>query len=143
MTKKIGGNNWLSLICTGLFVIFIFIGIQADASTVAYWRFEEGPLNANVARGGQADGAWYPGALDSSGNGYALSAWSNGGYAGEAYRSQVPTDQVPLTGAVNNFSLQSTGDVPGMWTETGAGIQTWKPTAWTMARAARPRSPAC
>lgn len=107
------------------------LSASASAATVAYWRFEEGPLGANVVRGGLPDGTWYPGAMDSSGNGYSLSAWSDGGFAGEGYRSMVPITQVPQTHAANTFCLQSTGDVPGMWTNDPA-LDTWKPTTWSV-----------
>ena len=115
-----------------LLILLCAISSVASAATVAYWRFEEGPLGANVDRGGNPNGTWYAGTFDSSGNGYDLSAWSDGGFAGEAYRDSVPMGQVPLTGVADNFCLQSTGDVPGMWTETGATIQTWKPLEWTV-----------
>ena len=130
MTKRLYNRHWLLLIYIG--VVVIFMGIQASAATVAYWRFEEGPLGANVDRGGNPNGTWYAGTFDSSGNGYDLSAWSDGGFAGEAYRDSVPMGQVPLTGVADNFCLQSTGDVPGMWTQMGATIQTWKPLEWTV-----------
>lgn len=114
-----------------LLTLASLISAAASAGTMAYWRFEEGPLGANVARGGLSNGTWYPGALDSSGNDYHLSAWSDGGFAGEGYRSNVPMGQVPQTGVVNQFSLQSTGDVPGMWTDAAA-IRDWAPTTWTV-----------
>jgi hypothetical protein len=34
---------------------------MADAVTVAYWRFEEGPVNASVSHGGADSGVFYPG----------------------------------------------------------------------------------
>jgi hypothetical protein len=117
---------FLTLLCVAV------ISSSATAATVAYWRFEEGVAGTNVPKGGTADGQYYPAVLDSSGNNYHLSAWSEGGYAGEGYRSLVPISQVPQTGAANTLSLQSTGGVPGMWTEPGSGIQTWKPLTWTV-----------
>jgi hypothetical protein len=32
--------------------------LSAAAADVAWWRFEEGPANSNVARNGQADGSF-------------------------------------------------------------------------------------
>ncbi len=92
------------------------------ASTVAYWRFEEGPAGANVDRNGQADGTYYGAIADHSGNGYNLSVWSDGGGAGYAYRSSVAGPIVD--GQANNLSVQNTGGSPAMWTETGSSLQT-------------------
>ena len=102
------------------------------ASTVAYWRFEEGPDGGNVARGGLGDGIFYAGVADATGNGNELSAWSNGSYAGYVYRTDSPGTIVPQTGAANNFSVQNTGGDPAMWTETGTSMQTWSPATWTI-----------
>lgn len=93
-----------------------------QAATVAYWRFEDGPAGANVDRGGQADGVYYPGTADSSGNGYELSAWSNGGGAGYAYNSNV--GGATAGGSPNNFSVKNTGGFPAMWTSTDDAIRT-------------------
>lgn len=120
---------FLTLLC-------LCISASASASTVAYWRFEEGPLGANVARGGLPNGTYYPGAMDSSGNSYHLSAWSDGGFAGEGYRNAVPMGVVPLTHAANTLCLQSTGDVPGMWTND-VTLDSWAPGAWTVEAWAR------
>jgi len=104
----------------------------AWAATVAYWRFEEGPADADVSKGGTSDGEFYPAVLDVSGNGNHLSAWSQGGFAGYAYRTSVPAPIVPQTGAANNFSVQNTGGLPGMFTQTGAPIQKIEPAAFTI-----------
>lgn len=106
--------------------------LSASASTVAYWRFEEGPAGANVSKGGQPDGAFYGAIADSSGNGYNLSAWSEGAYAGYAYNSQVGASTLPLNGQANNFSVKNTGGYPALWSETGTALQTWSPAAWTV-----------
>lgn len=103
-----------------------------QAATTAWWRFEEGPAGANVARGGQPDGTFYGGVADSSGNGYSLSAWSDGGGAGYVYRSQVASSTLPLNGLPNNYSVKNTGGYPAMWTETGSALQTWSPAQWTI-----------
>jgi len=102
------------------------------ASTVAYWRFEEGPDGGNVARGGLPDGSFYAGVADVAGNSNELSAWSNGGGAGYVYRTDSPGAVVPQTGAANSFSVQNTGGFPAMWTETGTSMQTWSPATWTI-----------
>ena len=102
----------------------------ASADTVAYWRFEEGPAGAQVPK--TTPGVtWEPSTADSSGNGYHLSVWDEGG-AGYVYRSEVAYPTVPLTGDTNNFSVKNSGGWPAMWTETGAGIQTITPAAFTI-----------
>ncbi|MGC3959721.1 MAG: PEP-CTERM sorting domain-containing protein [Verrucomicrobiota bacterium] len=106
--------------------------LSAPAATVAWYRFEEGPANSNVARNGQGDGTFYGAVADSSGNGYGLSAWSDGSYAGYAYNSQVATSVLPLNGAANNFSVKNTGGYPALFTQSGTALQTWSPTAWTV-----------
>ena len=103
-----------------------------QAGDVAYWRFEEGPAGANVARNGQADGTFYGAVADSSGNGNTLSAWSDGSYAGYSYRANVGSSFVPETGAANNFSVKNTGGSPAMFTQTGSALQTWTPSQWTI-----------
>ncbi len=110
----------------------------ALGGTVAYWRFEEGPVDGPVVKGGVPDGSFYAGVVDSSGNGNDLSAWSEGGYAGYAYRIDRPAATVPQTGVVNNFSVQNTGGVPGMFTRTGAPIQTITPAAFTIEASFKP-----
>lgn len=116
------------------------IAVLPPSPTVAYWRFEEGPLDANVARGGKANGIFYPGVADSSGNGNALSAWSDGGFAGYAYRTDLSESVIPKTSAANNFSVQNTGGSPGMFTQTGAPIQTISPAAFTVEASFKPES---
>src|SRR5690349_3017486 len=90
----------------------------AQAKNVAWWRFEEGPENSNVARNGQGDGSYYGAVADSTGNGYGLSAWSDGSYAGYAYRSAVASSTLPLNGAANNFSVKNTGGYPALFSQT-------------------------
>ncbi len=116
------------------------IAVMPMGHTVAYWRFEEGPADAPVSKGGVANGVFYPGVADSSGNGNHLSAWSQGGFAGYAYRTDVAAASVPETHAANNFSVQNTGDVPGMFTETGAAIQTISPAAFTIEVSFKPEN---
>ena len=105
--------------------------LPAFASTVAYWRFEEGPADANVPHPGTG-GVWSADTADSSGNSNELSVWTEGGGCGFAYRTDVAAATVPQTGAANNFSVQNTGGWPAMWTETGTALQSWTPAAWTI-----------
>jgi len=112
---------------------------SASAGVVAHWRFEEGPAGANVDRGGEADGVFYPGVADSSGNGNALSAWSDGGYAGHAYRTDVPSSTFPQGSDTNQFSVQNTGDFPAMFTSSSAPIRTITPAQWTIEASYKPQ----
>jgi hypothetical protein len=111
----------------------------AEASTVAYWRFEEGPALAQVPHGGQSDGAYYQGTADSSGNGYGLSVWAEN-WAGFQYRTEVPAATIPQTGAADNFSLKNTGGYPGMFTDPTAAIRTITPAAFTIEASFKPES---
>jgi len=113
--------------------------VSLPAATVAYWRFEEGPADAQVSHGGQPDGVFYPGTADSSGNGNALSVWAEG-WAGYAYRTDRPGYVVPQTGAANNFSVQNTGDYPVMFTQTGSPMQTMTPAAFTIEASSKPEA---
>lgn len=105
--------------------------VTAQAATMAYWRFEEGPDQAQVSHGGQPDGVYYQGVADSSGNGNGLSVWAEG-WAGYGYRANVGLSTVPLTGAANNFSAKNSGGYPALFTQTGSALQTWTPSAWTV-----------
>jgi hypothetical protein len=69
-------------------ISFLAVGLTVNAGTVAYWQFEEGPADATIPHGGQPGGVYYAGTADSSGNGYGLSAWDEGG-AGYAYKTRV------------------------------------------------------
>ncbi len=106
--------------------------LPAMAGTVAYWRFEEGPADANVSHGGQGDGVYYAGTADSSGNGYDLSVWAEG-WAGFAYRDRVAANgTVPTLALDNDFSVKNTGEFPAMFTDTADGINTWQSSTWTV-----------
>jgi len=124
--KKI--NLLLLLLLSGLWVL---CAAGANGGTAAYWRFEEGPAGAYVDHGESATGAYFPGALDSSGHNYHLSAWQEVDWSGEVYRTDVPFAYIPLTGAGNTFSLQNGGDVPGLWTQSEV-LDAWTPEAWTV-----------
>lgn len=120
-------------VAAGLVLGCMVLGASAAwGDTVAYWRFEEGPAGAKVAHGGQPDGAFFPGVADSSGHGNALSSWTEADFAGYAYRTNRPATSIPQTGATNNFAVQNTGDVPGMFTQTGSMMQTMTPAAFTI-----------
>lgn len=118
--------------------------LSAHASTVAYWRFETGPAGANVSHAG-ADGAFSPAVPDASGNGNSLSAWTQGGYAGFAYRTNTPSKFVPQTGATNAFSVKNTGAYPAMFTSaasapSGINAQTIKPAQFTIEASYKPEA---
>jgi autotransporter-associated beta strand protein len=120
-------------------------GVRAFADPVAYWRFEEGPANANVIHT-IADGQFEAAIADSSGNGNTLSVWSNGGGAGYQYRTDVPFALVPKTGATDNFSVKNTGGGPAMFTgsatslPTGVDIETMMPNAFTIEASFKPEN---
>ncbi len=102
---------------------------MARARTVAYWRFEEGPLDAPVTHGGAGNGIYYPGALDSSGHGNHLSVFAEG-WAGFAYGDNV-SGSLLKTGDDNLFCVQNTGYDPAMSTGSEA-MRTMTPAAWTI-----------
>jgi len=108
--------------------------------TVAYWRFEEGPATSLVAHGGLPDGQFYAGVADSSGHGNALSAWSDGGWANSLYTTDRPGSIIPQTGAANNFAIKNAGGYPGMFTQTGAAIQSITPSAFTIEASFKPEN---
>jgi len=128
-------------ITLGVYVVglSLWIGsLPASGSTLAYWRFEEGPADAAVSHGGFPDGVFYPGTADSSGNGNALSVWAEG-WAGYAYRTDVASGTVPLTGAANLFSVQNTGGYPAMFTDS-AMMRTISPAAFTIEASFKPET---
>lgn len=92
----------------------------SQADTVAYWRFEEGPVNEPVPHPA-GDGVFYPGALDSSGYGNHLSAWQEN-WAGYAYRADVGLATIPLTKTPNVLSVQNIDSFPGMFTQSSVSI---------------------
>jgi hypothetical protein len=114
------------------------IAVLPGDHTVAYWRFEQGPADAQVSHGGQAAGTFYPGALDSSGNGNALSVWAEG-WGGYAYRADVASSTISKTEAANNFSVQNTGSYPAMFTGSDA-MRTMAPAAWTIEASFKPEA---
>jgi hypothetical protein len=75
---------------------------------------------------------------DVTGNGNALSTWSQGGFAGYGYRADVPYATVPVSAIPNTLSVKNTGGAPGMFTTSsvshpsGVDIETMTPTAFTV-----------
>ena len=130
-------------------VAAILVGIvtvsSAGAATVAYWRFENGPANANVPHTG-VDGVFHGSTPDISGNGNSLSAWSQGGYAGYAYRTDVPFGTVPQDRSTNRFSVKNTGAYPALFTSaagsppTGINVQTMTPAQFTVEASYKPEA---
>ena len=108
-----------------------------QAATVAYWRFEAGPANTDVLHAG-VDGVFDGRIEDVSGNGNALSAWSQGGWAGFAYRAGVPFARVPQSGSTNRFCIKNTGPYPALFTSatssspTGINARTMTPAQFTV-----------
>jgi hypothetical protein len=118
---------------------------ETTAATVAYWRFETGPANAIVVHNG-ADGAFSGTTPDFSGNGNSLSTWSSGGYAGYAYRPDVPFRTVSQSGMTNRFSVKNTGPYPAMFTSAsgsvpiGINAQTITPAQFTIEASYKPEA---
>jgi hypothetical protein len=80
-----------------LAISYIVTLYSASASTVAQWRFEEGPAGSSVAYP-QIDAVW-----DSSGNGNHLRTWAD--YTTPTYTTDTPFHVVPATGDVNDYAL--------------------------------------
>lgn len=114
----------------------LFPAIAANAKTVAYWRFEEGPEGANVPHGGQGDGVFFAGVPDRSGNDYALSAW-NEGFGGFIYQTDVPAAVIPQTGEPNKYGVRNKGPHPCLWNNE---MRSWSPKTWTVEAAFQPES---
>ena len=123
-----------------LFVIgtLILLCGSVNADTVAYWQFDEGPAGTAVPHGGEGDGVFYPGTLDSSGNGNDLSVWAEG-WAGYGYRISVATPITPQTAQPNLYSVQNTGDYPALFS-TSEMLRTMEPLAWTVEVAFMPEN---
>jgi hypothetical protein len=125
--------------------VFAIESSSVQAGTVAYWRFETGPANTDVPHTG-ADGGFHGSTPDVSGNGNSLSAWSQGAYAGFAYRTNVPFAFVPQTGNTNRFSVKNTGSYPAMFTSaagsspSGINAQTMTPLQFTVEVSYKPEA---
>lgn len=117
---------------------------SVEAATVAYWRFEAGPANAAIPHAG-VDCAFDGTTPDISGNGNNLSAWSQGGWAGYAYRNDVPFVSVPQSGAANRFSAKNTGSYPTMFTSaagssSGINARAITPAQFTVEASYKPEA---
>ncbi len=107
-----------------LYALFVLAGQGINAEslgssehTAAYWRFETGPADSVVLRPEGVSGYTYSQDVDDvSGNGNHLSVWTQGDWAGFAYRADVPVTPIPLTRSPNAYSVQNTGQYPGMFT---------------------------
>jgi hypothetical protein len=121
--KKSGPFNPLLLLFIGL--IILTLGCYTAGSTVAYWRFEEGPAGTNVQHGA-GSGVFSPDLIDSSGNGHFLSAWDSSQWQ---FRANVPYSIVPWTGASNVLSVKNVTGSPTMW---NTSLATWEPAQWTI-----------
>jgi hypothetical protein len=124
---------------------FVAGSSSVPAATVAYWRFETGPASAYVLHAG-ADGFFNGTTPDVSGNSNSLSAWTQGGYAGFAYRTEVPFTSLPQNGITNKFSVQNTGGYPAMFTSaagsspSGINAQTITPAQFTIEASYKPEA---
>ncbi len=108
-----------------------------EAATVAYWRFEDGLVDAQMSHASGVNGSWSADVVDVSGNGNALSVWTGEAWAGYAYKADVPATAIPLTGDANALSVKNTGGYPGMWNNT---LRTWSPAAFTIEAAFKPET---
>jgi hypothetical protein len=108
-------------------------------STVAYWRFEEGPSDGLLYHT-VADGVYQQAVADSSGNGFGLSAWTSGAWGSSFYRNNtLPGPTIPLVGA-NNFCVKNAGGNPGMFTDPSAAIRTITPAQFTIEAMFKPET---
>lgn len=109
----------------------------AEAATAAYWRFEQGPADAQMIHVSGGNGVWSADVVDASGNGNDLSVWTGEAWAGYAYKTDVAAPVVPPAGLENNFSVKNTGGYPGMWNNT---LRTWTPSAFTIEATFKPET---
>ena len=79
-------------------LLLLALAAEAPAATIAYWRFEEGPVDTQTAVY-QSD--WF---LDWSGNGNHMWTWADS--TSPTYRADVPFDPVGQTGAANGLSFE-------------------------------------
>ena len=122
----------------------------ANAATKAYWRFEPvaNPTEEQIAEYDGAavehlsgtDNHYDPDIPDLSGNGYELSTWNTGGDPGYVYRALTAESKIRSTGEANYFSVQNSGNNPGMFTNSEDDIRTWTPDAFTIELTFKPRN---
>jgi hypothetical protein len=117
-----------------------------QAGTLAHWRFEAGPADAEVPHAGGA-GAFDGSTPDVSGNGNHLSTWTHGDWAGFAYRTDVPVGSIHEGGTLTNrFSMQNTGAYPAAFTSSadslppGTDLEAATPAAFTVEAAYKPEA---
>ena len=121
-------------------VLALGASVPLYGSTVAYWRFEEGPADALLSHT-VGDGVYQQAVADSSGNGYGLSAWTSGSWGSSYYRNNtLPNTTIPVTGAANNFCVKNSGGYPGMFTDSSAAIRTITPSQFTIEATFKPES---
>jgi hypothetical protein len=126
---------WSAVISVSLSGSLLLGALPAKAGTVANWRFENGPADAQMTHVSGANGVWSADVADSSGNGNALSVWTGDGWGGYAYKADVASPTVPQTGAANNYSVKNTGGAPGMWNNT---LRSWSPSGFTIEASFKP-----
>lgn len=95
--NRVSFRGWVTTIAVA--VCWVFAN-PARAGYVAYWRFGEG--TANTAASGPDS------VLDSSGHGLNGTPFN-----GPVYRSNVPVNSIPQTGATNALSLEFNADTTG------------------------------
>ncbi len=116
------------------------IGAVEVGPTLAWWRFEDGPADTEVVHNDPSAGVFSADIPDRSGQGNDLAVWTTGGGTGYAYRSDTPLPDVPGAGAVNQLSVQNTGDFPAMFTSPTGDLQGITPQAWTIEAAFKPEA---
>ncbi len=79
-------------------LVLMAIAVEAQAATIAYWRFEEGPVDTQTTVN---QGDWF---LDSSGNGNHMWTWAD--FTAPTYRADVPFDPVSQTAGANGLALE-------------------------------------
>jgi len=138
-------NSYRTCLWAALAVLAFTAAELANASTLAYWRFEGDGVSTPVAGSTQVedtDGRTTTTTgvgirvVDVSGNGNTVWAWDHA-WAGHTYQSLVPAATVPLTGAANNFSVQNAGSYPAMFTWSSNSsptldVEPIKPLGWTI-----------
>jgi hypothetical protein len=97
-----------TIILTAASLSILSVGSIAQAGTLAYWNFDQGAVDAQVAHG-TPDGIFDGTVPDLSGNNNSLSTW-NASWAGFAYKNDRPTMKVP-----NSLSIKNTGGSPAAY----------------------------
>ena len=107
-----------------LFMVFLVLAVSLPlyASTVAYWRFDVGPVDTIVQKSTDA-GRYYSGDIpDVSGNGNHMSPWTDAaGNSAFWYRGNTPFSFVPQTYQTDPISVQNYGNAPQMFTFSDEG----------------------